>query len=136
MKSNAMKRVFSALLLLVLLASALPITAHAAGGSLYVTGYTVTDSAGSPVGSVTKGATVNITVSIKDTGTGASDPMTLDVTKLDDSFTGGSVRVESASCLPGGAHRRAIQGRGPEPAGPDRHRRSAGVLSDHGGHCH
>ena len=97
MKSNAMKRVFSALLLLVLLASALPITAHAAGGSLYVTGYTVTDSAGSPVGSVTKGATVNITVSIKDTGTGASDPMTLDVTKLDDSFTGGSVRVESAS---------------------------------------
>ena len=42
MKSNAMKRVFSALLLLVLLASALPITAHAAGGSLYVTGYTVT----------------------------------------------------------------------------------------------
>ena len=97
MKSNAMKRVFSALLLLVLLASALPITAHAAGGSLYVTGYTVTDSAGSPVGSVTKGATVNITVSIKDTRTGASDPMTLDVTKLDDSFTGGSVRVESAS---------------------------------------
>ena len=97
MKSNAMKRVFSALLLLVLLASALPVTAHAAGGNLYVTGYTVTDSSGKPVGSVTKGATVNITVSIKDTGTGASDPMALDVTKLDDSFTGGSVRVESAS---------------------------------------
>lgn len=97
MKSNAMKRVFSALLLLVLLASALPVTAHAAGGSLYVTGYAVTDSAGKPVGSVTKGATVNITVSIKDTGTGVSDPMALDVTKLDDSFTGGSVRVESAS---------------------------------------
>lgn len=38
MKSNAMKRVFSALLLLVLLASALPVTAHAAGGNLYVTG--------------------------------------------------------------------------------------------------
>lgn len=97
MKSNAMKRVFSALLLLVLLASALPVTAHAAGGNLYVTGYTVTDSAGKPVGSVTKGATVNITVSIKDTGTSAGDPMTLDVTKLDDSFTGGSVRVEPAS---------------------------------------
>lgn len=97
MKSNAMKRVFSALLLLVLLAAALPVTAHAAGGSLYVTGYAVTDSSGKPVGSVTKGATVNITVSIKDTGTGVSDPMALDVTKLDDSFTGGSVRVESAS---------------------------------------
>ena len=97
MKSNAMKRVFSALLLLVLLASALPVTAHAAGGNLYVTGYTVTDSAGKPVGSVTKGVTVNITVSIKDTGTSAGDPMTLDVTKLDDSFTGGSVRVEPAS---------------------------------------
>ena len=59
MTSNAMKRVFSALLLLVLLASALPITARAADGSLYVTGYTVTDSSGKPVGSITKGATVN-----------------------------------------------------------------------------
>lgn len=97
MKSNAMKRVFSALLLLVLLASALPVTAHAAGGSLYVTGYAVTDSSGKPVGSVTKGATVNITVSIKDTGTGVSDPTTQDVTKLEDSFTGGSVRVEPPS---------------------------------------
>ena len=97
MKSNAMKRVFSALLLLVLLASALPVTAHAAGGNLYVTGYTVTDSSGKPVGSVTKGATVNITVSIKDTGTGVSDPTTQDVTKLEDSFTGGSVRVEPPS---------------------------------------
>ncbi len=97
MKSNAMKRVFSALLLLVLLASALPITARAAGGSLYVTGYTVTDSSGKPVGSITKGATVNLTVSIKDIGSDSGDPLTLDVTKLDDSFTGGSVRVESAS---------------------------------------
>ena len=90
------KRCSAFLLLLVLLTALLPFPVRAAGGSLFVTGYTVTDISGSPASSVTKGSVVNIIVSIKDTGTGA-DPSALDVTKLDDSFTGGSVRVENTS---------------------------------------
>ena len=99
MKHNVLIRGCAALLLLVLLTAAVPLRVLAADGNLYITGYTVTDSAGKAMGSVTKGSQVTITVSVKDTGdgTGAGDPKTLDITKLDDSFTGGSVSVEKTS---------------------------------------
>lgn len=86
-------------LILALITSALPLGALAEGGTLYVTGYTVEDTSGKGIGSITKGTTVNITVSVKDTsdGTGGGDPKTLDITKLDDSFSGGSVQVEKTS---------------------------------------
>ena len=88
---------FSTLLLLALLVGVLPLQARAEGGNLYVTGYTVTDASGKAVGAVKKDATVDITVSIKDINDSTQDPGTLDITKLDDSFTGGSVSVEKTS---------------------------------------
>ena len=99
MKHNFLVRGCSALLLLVLLAAAVPLRVLAADSNLYITGYTVTDTAGRPTGSVTKGSQAGIVVSVKDTsdGTGQGDPKTLDITKLDDSFTGGSVSVEKTS---------------------------------------
>ena len=99
MKREFFRRGGSALLLLALLLGLVPAALAADTGNLYITGYTVTDSAGKTVGSVTKGTTVNLAVSIKDTGdgTGAEDPGTLDITKLDDSFTGGSVSVQRTS---------------------------------------
>lgn len=71
----------------------------AEGSNLYITGYRVTNSAGTTVYSITKGSVVDITVSIKDTGdgTGQNDPKALDITKLDDSFTGGVLFVEKTS---------------------------------------
>ena len=99
MKRNFLTKGCCLLLLLMLLAGVLPLRALAADGNLYITGYTVTDAAGKPVGSVTKGSQVNLTVSVKDTGdgTGQGNPQALDITKLDDSFTGGSVSVEKTS---------------------------------------
>ena len=99
MKHNRFQRVFSVLILLALVTALVPLAARAEGGSLYITGYTVKNTAGGTVGSITKGNTVNITVSVKDTGdgTGSSDPAGLDITKLDDSFTGGTVSVSKTS---------------------------------------
>ena len=100
MKHNVLRTGVSLLLLLAMLAAALPsVFAAEGGGNLYITGYTVTDASGRSVGSISKGNTVNITVSVKDTGdgTGSGDPKTLDITKLDDSFTGGSLTVEKTS---------------------------------------
>ena len=98
MNRHFFRRSGSVLLLLALLLGVLP-AAAAGQGNLYITGYTVKNTADVPVGSVTKGMTVNIAVSIKDTGdgTGAVDPGTLDITKLDDSFTGGSLSVQRTS---------------------------------------
>lgn len=98
MNRHFFRRSGSVLLLLALLLGALP-AAAADQGNLYITGYTVKNTADVPVGSVTKGMTVNISVSIKDTGdgTGAVDPGTLDITKLDDSFTGGGLSVQRIS---------------------------------------
>jgi hypothetical protein len=93
-------RGISLVLLLTMLAGWCCLPARAAGGgNLYITGYTVADSTGKTMSSVTKGATVNIVVSVKDTGDGKGDqdPKQLDITKLDDSFTGGSVSVEKSS---------------------------------------
>ena len=99
MKRNFVIRGCAALLLLVLLTGAFPLRALGADSSLYITGYTVADAAGKAVGSVTKGSQVTITVSVKDTsdGKGDGDPRTLDITKLEDSFTGGTVSVEKTS---------------------------------------
>ena len=58
MKHNVLIRGCAALLLLVLLTAAAPLRALAADGNLYITGYTVTDSAGKAMGSVTKGSQV------------------------------------------------------------------------------
>lgn len=99
MKRNPFRRGGALLLLLALLLGVLPAAAAAEGGTLYVTGYTVQDSAGRTAARVTKGDTVNIAVTVKDTGdgTGAGDPAALDITKLEDSFTGGSVNVRRVS---------------------------------------
>ena len=98
MKRNLLIR-GCALLLLVVLAATLVPMASAAGGSLYITGYTVTDAGGRPVGAITKGSTVNIAVSVKDIsdGSGQGNPQGLDIAKLDDSFTGGSVTTRRTS---------------------------------------
>ena len=97
MKRNAMKR-GCALLLLVVLAATLVPMASAAGGSLYITGYTVTDAGGRPVGAITKGSTVNITVSVKDISTAAARAPRVRCRQAGgQSFTGGSVRVRAPS---------------------------------------
>ena len=99
MKQNNIVRAVAALLLLAMLTALLPTLASAEGGTLYITGYTLSDSKGKPIGQVRKGDTVTVTVSVKDTGdgSGAGDPKELDITKLEDSFTGGSVSVEKTS---------------------------------------
>ncbi|HIW93186.1 MAG TPA: hypothetical protein H9868_01465 [Candidatus Flavonifractor merdipullorum] len=93
MNHNLLRRGSALVLLLVLLASLLPAALGADGGNLYITGYQVSKS------TITKGDTVDITVSIKDTGdgTGAGDPASLDIGKLEDSFTGGTVTVTKTS---------------------------------------
>lgn len=91
MNHNLLRRSAAFALLLVLLASLLPTALGADGGNLYITGYQVSRD------TVTKGDTVDITVSIKDTGTDAGDPSTLDIGKLEDSFTGGTVTVAKTS---------------------------------------
>lgn len=80
-----------------MLTAALPAALGAESGNLYVTGYTLTNSSGSGISTVNKGDTVNITVSIKDTSGAGTDVGTLDITKLEDSFNGGSVSVERTS---------------------------------------
>ena len=102
MKNNAFKRLFSLLAVILLLTAAFP-AALADGGSLYVTGYRVTDANGYPLGSVTKGTTVNITVSLKDVGADPGDPASLDIVKLDDSFTGGWQSVAQTSARRSGS---------------------------------
>lgn len=99
MKDRFLRTGAALALILTLLTTVLPLGALAEGGTLYVTGYTVEDTSGNASGSVTKDAVVNITVSVKDTsdGTGGGDPKALDITKLDDSFSGGSVQVEKTS---------------------------------------
>ena len=99
MKDRILKTGAALALILTLVASVLPLGALAEGGTLYITGYTVEDSSGKGAGSITKGSVVNITVSVKDTsdGTGGEDPKALDITKLDDSFSGGSVQVDKTS---------------------------------------
>ena len=100
MNRNYFIRCCTILLLVALLAALAPLaSATAGGGNLYITGYTVTDPAGNLIGSVVKGNVVNITVSLKDTsdGSGQGDPAGLDITKLDDSFTGGALTVTKTS---------------------------------------
>lgn len=97
MEHNFSKRLLSLLLLLAMLTAALPAALGAESGNLYVTGYTVTNSSGGSIGTINKGDTVNITVSIKDTSSPSTDVGTLDVTKLEDSFTGGSASAERTS---------------------------------------
>ena len=99
MKHNRFQRFFSVLILLALVTALVPLAARAEGGSLYVTGYTVKNAGGGTVGSISKGSTVNITVFIKDISESSEskDPAALDITKLDDSFTGGTVSVSKTS---------------------------------------
>ena len=97
MEHNISKRLLSLLLLLAMLTAALPSALGADTGNLYVTGYTLTNASGGAVSTVNKGDTVNITVSIKDTSSPSTDVGTLDVTKLEDSFTGGSAVAERTS---------------------------------------
>lgn len=100
MNRNYFIKCCSILLLVALLTALTPLVSAAeGGGSLYITGYTVTDPAGNLIGSVSKENVVNITVSLKDTsdGSGQGDPAGLDITKLDDSFTGGDLTVTKTS---------------------------------------
>ena len=97
MKHNTIRRAAALLMILLTLTTAWPSAARAAGGSLFVTGYTVTDAFGFTLGSIAKGTSVNINVSLKDIGSEAADPSLLDVVKLDDSFTGGSLSVVKTS---------------------------------------
>lgn len=99
MNHPIVKRGFALLLLLVLVLTALPAAAHAEGGTLFITGYAVQDAKGTPYASFAKGKTLDIVVNVKDTGdgTGTRDPKNLDITKLEDSFTGGTVSVEKTS---------------------------------------
>ena len=87
--------------ILALLTAVLP-AVRAEDRNLYVTGYTIT-SGGNTLNKLEKGSSADITVSIKDTsdGTGSSSPSSLDITKLDDSFSGGSISVARTS--PAGA---------------------------------
>ena len=97
MKHNTIRRAAALLMILLALTAAWPAAARAEGGSLFVTGYTVTDAFGFPLGSIAKGTSVNINVSLKDIGSEVTDPSLLDVVKLDDSFTGGSLSVVKTS---------------------------------------
>lgn len=143
MKDRILKTGAALALILTLVASVLPLGALAEGGTLYITGYTVEDSSGKGAGSITKGSVVNITVSVKDTsdGTGGADPKALDITKLDDSFSGGSVQVDKTSPegrpLVYAVKFSNIKYKG---AGQSLRFRSAGrgarQLPDHGGHHH
>ena len=96
MKRNMMQRAAALLVMMLVLAAAFPAAARAEGSTLLVTGYTVTDAYGFPLASVAKGASVNITVSLRDIG-GGTEAGQLDVVKLDDSFTGGSLSVARTS---------------------------------------
>lgn len=96
MKHNTIRRAAALLMILLALTAAWPAAARAEGGSLFVTGYTVTDTFGFPLGSIAKGTSVNITVSLRDIGGGAESGQ-LDAVKLDDSFTGGSLSVVKTS---------------------------------------
>ena len=91
------RRGLTALLIVLLLCGMFPGAALAGDGNLYVTGYVVTDSRGSLLSSVTKGDRVDITVSLKDIGSSVTDPALLDITKLDDSFTGGDLTAVRTS---------------------------------------
>lgn len=97
MEHNLSKRILSLLLLLAMLAAALPAALGAEGGNLYITGYTLTNASGNSISSINKGDIVNITVSVKDTNGAGTDVGTLDITKLEDSFNGGSATVERTS---------------------------------------
>ena len=99
MNLNRFQRIFSVLILLALATALVPLAARAEGGNLYVTGYTVTNSGNGTVSAITKNGIANITVSIKDISesSGDKDPADLDISKLDDSFTGGTVSVKKTS---------------------------------------
>ena len=99
MKYCKFTRGIAALLLLALLAAALPGSILADGGTLFVTGYTLTNSTGKPVNSFSRGANISIAVTVKDTGDGSGqgDPAALDISKLEDSFTGGTLSVKKVS---------------------------------------
>ncbi len=94
-------RILVILLLISTVITAIPQQTVAADGSLYVSSYSVTDSAGKKVGSFQKGAQVNLEISLKHTGI-TTDSKTLtadniDVTRLIDSFTGGTVTKKITS---------------------------------------
>ena len=95
MKRNMIQRAAALLVMMLVLAAAFPAAARAEGSTLLVTGYTVTDAYGFPLASVAKGASVNITVSLRDIG--GTEAGQLDAVKLDDSFTGGSLSVARTS---------------------------------------
>ena len=97
MKHSTIRRAAALLMILLALTAAWPAAARAADGSLFVTGYTVTDAFGFPLGSIAKGVSVNITVSLRDIGGTGTESGQLDAVKLDDSFTGGSLSVVKTS---------------------------------------
>ena len=99
MNHKRFQRIFSVLILLALVTALVPLAARAEGGNLYVTGYTVLSADGKPLSSVSKSAVVSIAVSVKDISENSSSkvPSALDISKLDDSFTGGTVSVKKTS---------------------------------------
>ena len=93
MKRSA-KRIAALCLMLAALLAAAPIPARAAGStSLAVTGYKLTNSSGSTLGSLARGGEAVITVSLKDpsrTTDQVASADDVDVSRLVDSFTGGA----------------------------------------------
>jgi len=80
------------LLCLALAVSLLPATARAVSAPV-VTGYEVTSTGAAPVAQINRGNVVYITITVKDTGTlhGAVTAAGIDVIRLVDSFSGGSI---------------------------------------------
>ncbi len=95
MKQKLLKRLAMFLLALQLCAAAMPLMASAAAGGTAVTGYKLTNSSGSTLGSLSKGSVADVTVSLKDPGhtTDQVKVEDIDVSRLVDSFSGGTAPV-------------------------------------------
>lgn len=99
MKSCFLKRSAAILLIVAAVLVIFPASALAAGGSIVATGYYVSGSSGGSVSRITQGSVVDITVSVKDTSltTDKFNVNDLDVSKLVDSFSGGSITTNVTS---------------------------------------
>ncbi len=88
---NIFKKSFITLLALIMVLASMNAFAFAADKDYKVTSYTVTNAAGGQPSVISKGDKVNILVTIKLNTTDATGVTTEDVSKLVDSFSGGSV---------------------------------------------
>ena len=89
---NIFKKSLITLLALIMVLASMNAFAFAADKDYKVTSYTVTNSAGGQPSVISKGDVVNISVTIKLNSTEAEGVTTSDVSRLVDSFSGGSVK--------------------------------------------